>query len=546
MTRETKVGVVVASTFACLLSVVVASKLRRPDQALEPIIEEPQEPQHGAPPGPLAQAPPAKPADPAPPPGVPSIAISGQAPSQAMPMPLRDPLVPAPVTPMPNGPRTEPSNPVQVLPKDPLAVQSAPNQPSFPAPVQIGGVSAPIPPAINATPGGQSGPRPFVGPLPETPPALPPIAQQGEPKKTQMPAVPVSDPLVTPPMPAAAKVTIPDPIAPNPKEPLAQSTPDLLPRQPAPVPAGPQKNPLAELKDPLATPPVKDPLAIQQPAKDPLISPQPAKDPLATPAPAKDPLAVPPPVRDPLATLPAQEPKASAPTLTAPVTVSAPVPAKPAVIGTIGTTGSEVPVTPVLNTPGGAPVSSPGRELPKVISHSDDVRYTTVNDTSFAQLSKQHYGNEKYGQALLEYNRRHLLGRTNANLQQNPPVLRPDQAIYYPHANVLESQYGQYIQSAPAAVARGTATPPVVQISPPMPLTGTGNAGNVGSANPPTADPTRPYTVPQTQHIFAIAQQTLGSGNLWTEILRLNPTLRTDQPIPAGTELRLPLSARAN
>ena len=64
--------------------------------------------------------------------------------------------------------------------------------------------------------------------------------------------------------------------------------------------------------------------------------------------------------------------------------------------------------------------------------------------------------------------------------------------------------------------------------------------GSMPSANPPTADATDTYRLPTPQYIFDIARQKLGDGMLWPEILRLNPALQTDQPIPAGTELRLP------
>jgi hypothetical protein len=76
-----------------------------------------------------------------------------------------------------------------------------------------------------------------------------------------------------------------------------------------------------------------------------------------------------------------------------------------------------------------------------------------------------------------------------------------------------------------------------VKISAPTPLAG---PGSVSGTNPATADATIAYRVAQPQFIYDIARQQLGDGLLWPDILRLNPALHTDQPIPAGTELRLP------
>ena len=66
----------------------------------------------------------------------------------------------------------------------------------------------------------------------------------------------------------------------------------------------------------------------------------------------------------------------------------------------------------------------------------------------------------------------------------------------------------------------------------------------LGGPNPPTADPTVTLTLTQPRFVFDVARQTLGDGQRWVEILRLNPSLQTEQPIPAGTALRLPATAK--
>ena len=91
------------------------------------------------------------------------------------------------------------------------------------------------------------------------------------------------------------------------------------------------------------------------------------------------------------------------------------------------------------------------------------------------------------------------------------------------------------IASAPARAADLPAkapAAPAVKITP------------LGGANPPTADPTVAMTLTQPRWVFDIARQTLGDGQRWVEILRLNPSLQTEQPIPTGTTLRLPATAK--
>jgi nucleoid-associated protein YgaU len=219
-----------------------------------------------------------------------------------------------------------------------------------------------------------------------------------------------------------------------------------------------------------------------------------------------------------------------------------PAPKSPS-IGTIGNPATDIPITPAVSpsapgnpapTPGiGLPVAIGNKVLPPVTNHSEETRYTQPGDTSFDELSRKYYGTPAYGRALLEYNRNHPLAKTG--LFQNPPVLQANQPIYYPDKGILEIRYNQLIQNgsttAPVSVL------PAVKISAPMPFAG---PGNMPALNPPTADVTTDFRTAQPQFIFDIARQQLGDGMLWTEILRLNPALHTDQPIPAGTVLRLP------
>jgi hypothetical protein len=44
--------------------------------------------------------------------------------------------------------------------------------------------------------------------------------------------------------------------------------------------------------------------------------------------------------------------------------------------------------------------------------------------------------------------------------------------------------------------------------------------------------------------MWEIASRTLGSGDRWTDILRLNTRFDSKEVIPAGSQLRLPRDAR--
>jgi hypothetical protein len=180
----------------------------------------------------------------------------------------------------------------------------------------------------------------------------------------------------------------------------------------------------------------------------------------------------------------------------------------------------------------GNPTGGLTKNLPPVTNHMEEKYYTRPEDQAFEQISQKIYGSPKYARPLLEYNRRHVLAK--ATLMENPPRLEPNQVVYYPDRNILEIQYAALL----GAAAPGPSSPvPAVKMSGPNPLT-------APSVAPPTADRTVDYTVSAPQYVFDIAQKTLGDGHKWVEILRLNPSLHTEQPIPAGTLIRLPEGAK--
>jgi hypothetical protein len=578
MTRESKIGLAVATAFLCLLGVVIASKLRRPDSSTAPTAEVrpgdsgKHDPGRSAPEGRAATEKQDGP------PGSKPPAPTGVQPDAVIPVAGSDLQtgVPAPLGGFPApgvgittnvGESGQPASPL------PAAMKNGENG-------QPGTVLIPTP----ATPGVFGKEATPTTPIPGMP-AIPSVAGVNPPE----PAFPAS------PMPGGGPLPlVPEPLAPSgpvvvePKKLPGDMTPTLPadPLQLSPGPKG-QSGPTASGGKQQAIP-VPPPIAApNQPSSDPIVPPIPGTpNPLAEKA---DPLLPSVPKAEVKAPVPGAIPREPAgpevkigPSPLTPGAAVAPVVKAPS-IGTIGTSGGDGPITPPLTPmfPGSASDVT-NKTLPPVKNYAEERHFVGPNEDSFEKLSERFYKSPKYARALLEYNRQHVLAK--ANILQDPPLLQPNQAIYYPPPNILEIQYGQYITGSPAAVrppggsAVGLTPTPMVGLSTPTPLPAPGpgslpvpsvpvpsvpvpsvpvpsvpvpsvpGSGAPGPGapgpNPPTADPTTSYRLQQAQYIFDIARQTLGDGQLWTEILRLNPSLHTEQPIPAGTELRLPASAR--
>jgi hypothetical protein len=547
MTRETKVGLVVASTFICLLGVVIASKLRHPEGDAGTPEQEPvaQNITPGTP-------------DPARPEPKSTVEESEPSPAAPAPTPMAEPMAePAPV-PMPTNPDPlERGGLPPVL--DPALTKAAPlnsaetaedkkqkealarlmqAQQTVAAAEKTTPEPAPVP-TPKAEDSDTAKPSPVPLPGPAFPPALPgPVG--GVEKKNEADATPrPTDPLTGLPMPDKKKSTETD------------GGPPVLPPVPPPV-ANPLTAPDGPMKknEPATAAPI--PASVPSPsaiAPTPVPSPvpkvggdEPAKTDLKQPTPAPVPDPAKPAIAPPIGAVPGNplppitnNPKPQPP----PLTSVPPVPAprrgptpNPDNLPPLGAPPRDLPILGANATPTPAVAA-----LPQVKTSTEQKHVCTPDDATFARLAKRLYGDEKYARALLEYNRAHPLSK--ANVLQDPPALRPGDAVYYPSVNLLELSYARYIGQPNAAPAGVVA--PVVRISTPMPLNGTGTV----RANPPTADPTVSYRVPEGGRlIFDIARQTLGDGHRWPEIYRLNPTLQADQPIPAGTEVRGPATAR--
>jgi hypothetical protein len=178
--------------------------------------------------------------------------------------------------------------------------------------------------------------------------------------------------------------------------------------------------------------------------------------------------------------------------------------------------------------------------LPEVKSFTPQTYFCKPEDTSFEAISTRVFGSPKYARALLLYNRDHPLAKDNL-LQDNPRLL-PNQEIFIPPREYLETRFAASIDNRPSPVAKSDA--PAITIGPPPNSNPAVQAAGVPRPAVPTTDATKPYRVPgQGQMLIEIAQQTLGDRGRWSEIYRLNPALRPEYPIPGGTEIRLPGNA---
>ncbi|MCS7047250.1 MAG: hypothetical protein NZO58_12905 [Gemmataceae bacterium] len=527
MSRETKIGLIVAVSFVCLVGVVVASRWRRGVDATQMVEIKPKDPVPAA-------------VNDNPPPArsdkkeavVQAAAVDNVSPPRTLANVGSDNAPPLIAIPPPGGQSNDPSvPPLPMLPPAPSSNEpSLPNLPPLPSgnlPPPPGGPMPP-PPAtgtnlagLAAPPGSNSPPPPRSGvtvPLPSgnDTPALPPLplsnddqlraqlqALKKEQEKSPLPAnVPSLPPL---PEPSVKSNDLPVKIGRGPEE--SQKTLVAVGNNPPP----PKDNNL-----PLPPPPVLGNTPAQ--AKD---TNPPAPPPNNTSLP---PIPAPKPSDSPFPSVPGLANNPSSPGNVAPHS-GVPMPSLPAPASAPGVS------TPSANLKAGNnpsfTIPAPGSGVASVAVH--DLQYHTVRgNETFAGLSKTYYGSEKYADALLTFNRDYA---GNRNLTT---VLQPGQQIMIPSAEFLRNRYSAMISDLrPGTGGVG------VSIGAPS------GAGKPSFApTTPSPDATKSYRVAaEGQMIWQVAVQTLGDGNRWPEILRLNPGLQTLQPIPGGTILRLPSNA---
>jgi len=578
MTRETKVGMAVACSFLGLVGAVVVLRMGNAgDSSSTPATS-----------GQVARAKPAaggvsttgKPATTEP--GVLAAVFSQQGDSPPLPpaviTPLAVPTTPAVPSPAVAGPGAPPAVPPTA--SEPKNLPGSPGGTGAPA---VQAKQAALPPAVVPGPADLGLPALPPAPVGNVATAAPPgpVAQNNklspeeeqrrklEELKNQVAAMAQQD--APPPKPAVAAPEAPAPVgtlASTPgKGPIAQANdllpppPPLLPPAPAPVPGanGPPAVPPPPANN-LVPPPAPTPVA----KEDKLVPPAAPSPPDVTSQGPVGPMAT--PAGKGLAPGVVGKP-VEAPTAVA----MAPLPANNLLgerSGPLNTGGETqpprapqavpLPQAPLGAPPGGssAPITVPvpptgqaSGVAPKVQSSDVETHYCKPGENSFADLSKQLYGSEKYAPALLQFNREYPMA--GENLRADPPRLQPNQPIYVPPAHILELP--RYAAAPPVTrpsvltggPPQGVAPPPVA-ITPPAPAAVP--TAPVANSRPTPAVPntasTRTYTVRgDGEMLFEIARQALGDGRRWSEIYRLNPEIRPELAIPGGTPLRLPADA---
>jgi len=561
MTRETKVGMAVACSFLGLVAAVVVLRMGNPDDA----VPAPATPGHVArvsplPPGGAGSGPVSgkssasepsvlsavftQTGDSLPIPDSKQQAPTGKEAAAIAPPPATPgtvPLPPPPVSEPPFPPVTPPPAVVTPAPTAPASVP--PGLPGFPE--RQGAATAGTQKASTVSP---VVPGPAEPGLPALPPAVPENAaasaapnnklspeeeqrKKVEELKTQVAALAQQDA-------QAAKTAAPTPAIPAPV---------------MPPPSTPAKGPLAQANDLLVSPPLPGPATVPLPAAPPTsAAPPPPVPVLPAPFPvAKDEKAVLPPaskapdiaLKGPLGSMDAPPGPGRLP---APLGTSA---------GTAVAMGSvPLPPTPLGAPPGGSstpiavpmpPTAAASGVAPKVQSFDVETHNCKPGETTFAELSKQLYGSEKYAQALQQFNREY--GRTD-KLDDSQTRLQPGQPVFVPPVHILELPRYAAAPRETTPIASTAAPSPLV--SPPAPIPPPASPAPAANNNPPpamvaSAAGTRTYTVRANgEMLFEIARQTLGDGRRWSEIYRLNPEIHPELAIPGGTQLHLPADAR--
>ena len=165
---------------------------------------------------------------------------------------------------------------------------------------------------------------------------------------------------------------------------------------------------------------------------------------------------------------------------------------------------------PAAVRPRAAPAPAAG---PAVESFSEEEYVVQAGDT-FASIAAKKYLSKDYAEALRLYN------RNDALLSDPGDALKPGKAIAVPEKRILELRYGHTMpkQAGAAAATEAKKAAPVLK---------------------PVS-----YRVPATVMIGDVARQKLGDIERWKQVRDLNPQLDPSQPIPAGTQLKLPPDAR--
>ena len=166
--------------------------------------------------------------------------------------------------------------------------------------------------------------------------------------------------------------------------------------------------------------------------------------------------------------------------------------------------------------PSGTPaVTAIGATTDRAPSTTYDVDiYSPRQGDTWEAISREFFGDARFAAGLRAYNR-------NRAVPGNSPVDVPPLSVVK-----------RYMPAAPAAPGTGSG--------------GFGSANDWGAVTPPArATGEKLFRVPMGgMTMGAIARTTLGTEQRFDYIYRLNPHLRPDERLPAGTEVKLPPDAR--
>lgn len=212
----------------------------------------------------------------------------------------------------------------------------------------------------------------------------------------------------------------------------------------------------------------------------------------------------------------------------------------------VGAPATAVSPPIVVPGPGGGSVPKSTPTVPTIpqVESFDEETYACKAGDSFAAISKQKYLTECYAQALLVYNRNHP--QASDGVRQEPPLLSAGTPIFIPPVSILEKRYANLIPNL-SPIARPTPPPLAQPVSreKPTPLTPSVPPGGGGPGGIAVTTPQYRVTG-KNEMMWEIARKTLGQGERWQEIARLNAGSgwKAEFPIPVGAVLRLPPDAK--
>jgi LysM repeat protein len=206
-------------------------------------------------------------------------------------------------------------------------------------------------------------------------------------------------------------------------------------------------------------------------------------------------------------------------------------------------TDAGIPVvmqSPTWNTPDG--------KAPAQVESFDMEVYVMKAGDTYATVSQLRYRSDRYQTALAQFNR-----------ERDPRLANPQvgMAVFLPPAGYLERRFGvpgpgasPAPMSPPSPQPEATRIPPqaVKDIQPTAnriePISDTKAAANAEWAQSASS---KRYKVRTNDTIWSIAKTTLGNGERWPDILKLNKdVLRDVNQLQVGMVLRLPEDARVD